>query len=109
MTVVGVVLLMLLAPVVAPHRRLVRLALVAVVIMPAWTVLTVRWEDLDDVLASVFAVATVRAVARHRPVFAGLGPGAIAAKPWAIGFTPIVVALDGGLLPRPWWSPLVWP
>jgi hypothetical protein len=95
----GPLVLALLAPFVAGPRRRLRILLTAGVLMPPWTVLAVRWAHVDDVLALVFTVVAVRAVARHRPVVAGLAlAAAVAAKPWAVGFTPIVLALDTGAL-----------
>ncbi len=95
MAATGPLLLLALAPLVTGPRRRVRLALAALVMIPAWTVLAVRWGHLDDVLAMLLAVLAVRAVAGRRPVLTGLALGAaIAAKPWAVGFLPLVVGLE---------------
>ncbi|MGZ4427437.1 MAG: hypothetical protein ACXVEV_05620 [Nocardioidaceae bacterium] len=97
MTATGLLLVAALAPVVAPARRRVRLLLAALVLAPAWTVLSVRWGHLDDVLAMAGGVAAVRAVCARRPVLAGLAlAAAVAAKPWAVGFLPVLLALSRG-------------
>ncbi len=94
MLAAGPLLVLALAPVVAEPRRGLRLLLGVLVLVPAWTVLTVRWSHLDDVLAMACAVGAVLAVATRRPVLTGLAlAGAMAAKPWAVGFVPLVVAL----------------
>lgn len=67
----------------------------ALALMPAWTVLSVRFAHLDDVLALLLAVAAIRAVVAQRPILAGLAlAGAVAAKPWAVGFFPLLLVLD---------------
>jgi hypothetical protein len=94
MTLIGLALLGLLAQVVPSDRRLRRTMLAAVVFLPAWTVLAVRWGHLDDVLAIAAAVVAVVALYSGRPLLTGLALGlAIASKPWAIGFVPLVLAL----------------
>jgi hypothetical protein len=94
MTLVGLALLGLLAQVVPAERRLPRILLAALFFLPAWTVLAVRWGHLDDVLATAAAVGAVVALCRGRPVLTGLALGlAIASKPWAVGFVPLVLAL----------------
>ncbi len=71
----------------------------AIVLIPAWTVLSVRWGHLDDVLAMTFAIVALRAVSSARPVLAGAALAlAIAAKPWAIGFLPLLLVLPWGRL-----------
>ncbi|MGZ4436531.1 MAG: hypothetical protein ACXVW6_02755, partial [Nocardioidaceae bacterium] len=88
-----------LAPLVDGRRRGPRLLLAAVVLVPAWTVLAVRWGHLDDVLAMAGGVLAVRAVCARRPLAAGLALGAaLAAKPWAVGFLPLLLALPRGRL-----------
>jgi hypothetical protein len=97
MVAVGPLLVLWLAPVVAPERRLSRVLLAAVVVVPAWAVLAVRWAHADDVLAMVFTVAAIRAVVARRPVWAGLAlAAAVACKPWAVGFLPLLLVLDRG-------------
>jgi hypothetical protein len=45
----------------------------------------------------LFAVAAIRAVLAHRAVWGGLALGAaVAAKPWAVGFLPLILVLDRG-------------
>lgn len=95
MTAAGPLLVLWLAPLLPAERRRTRLLLVALVVVPAWTVLSVRWTHLDDVLAVVFTVAAIRAVAANRPVWSGLAlAAAIASKPWAVGFLPLLLVLD---------------
>ena len=97
MVAVGPLLVLWLAPVVAPSRRLSRVLLAALVVVPAWAVLGVRWAHLDDVLAMLFAVAAIRAVLARRAVWGGLALGAaVASKPWAVGFLPLILVLDRG-------------
>lgn len=99
MSAAGPLLMAALAPLVAPARRQRRIFLAAIVLIPAWTVLSVRWGHLDDVLAMVFAIVALRAVSADRPVLAGVALAlAIAAKPWAIGFLPLLLVLPWGRL-----------
>ena len=99
MAAAGPLLIVALAPLVAPARKARRLFIAAMVLIPAWTVLSVRWGHLDDVLAMVFAIVTLRAVSADRPVLAGAAMAlAIAAKPWAIGFLPLLLVLPWGRL-----------
>jgi hypothetical protein len=94
MAAAGPLLLAALVPLVPPARRRYRVLLVAVPLVPAWTVLAVRWGHLDDVLAMAAAVVALRAVRAHRPVLAGLAlAAAMAAKPWAVGFLPLLLVL----------------
>jgi hypothetical protein len=94
MTAAGPLLLAALAPLVAPPGRRRRMLLAAILLIPAWTVLSVRWGHLDDVLAMAFAILAVRAVCAERPVLAGAAlAAAIAAKPWAVGFLPLLLVL----------------
>ncbi len=99
MTAAGLLLIAALTPLVAPARRHRRMLLAAVVLMPAWTILSVRWGHLDDVLAMALAILALRAVSADRPVLAGVAlAAAIASKPWAIGFVPLLLALPRGRL-----------
>ena len=71
--------------------------LAAIIVIPAWTVLSVRWGHLDDVLAMAFAILAFRAVSADRPVLAGVAlAAAVAAKPWAVGFVPLLLVLPRG-------------
>ena len=95
MTAAGPLLVLALAPLVPAHRRTGRVAIAALVLVPAWTVLSVRWGHVDDVLAMAFTVAAIRAVAARRAGWAGLALGAaVASKPWAVGFVPLLLVLD---------------
>ncbi len=99
MAVTGPLLVAVLTPLVAPARRHRRIIIGAIVLIPAWTVLAVRWGHLDDVLALVFAIVALRAVSAGRPVLAGIALAlAIAAKPWAVGFLPLLLVLPRGRL-----------
>jgi hypothetical protein len=95
MTAAGVACLYGIAPLVSsPHRQL-RVFLAGVLLMPAWTVLSVRFGHLDDVLALILAVGALRAVSARRARLAGVALGlAVAAKPWALGFLPLLLVLD---------------
>ena len=94
MTATGPLLLVALAPLVAATGKHRRMLIAAIVMMPAWTVLSVRWGHLDDVLAMAFAILALRAVCANRAVLAGAAlAAAIAAKPWAVGFLPLLLAL----------------
>ena len=96
MTIAGPLCLALIAPLVPLPRRELRMILAALLVVPAWTVLSVRFGHLDDVVALVLAVAALRAVAANRAGLAGLAIGAaVAAKPWALGFVPLLLVLDG--------------
>ena len=95
MTAGGLASLYLIAPLVPPPNRQLRVLLAGLVLMPAWTVLSVRFGHLDDVLALVLAIGALRAVVANRAAIAGLALGAaVAAKPWALGFIPLLLILD---------------
>ncbi len=97
MALVGPAIVVLLFPLANGPRRMVRVALGTALFIPAWMVLAVRWGHLDDVLAMLAAVVAVRAVHRERPVLAGVAlAAAVAAKPWAVGFVPILLGLQSG-------------
>jgi hypothetical protein len=99
MTAAGPLCLAAIAQLVAPPNRRLRVLLAGLALMPAWAVLSVRFGHFDDVLALGLAVAALRAVAARRAGLAGLALGAaIAAKPWAIGFAPLLLVLDQQLL-----------
>jgi len=99
MTAAGPLLIAALTPLVAPAKRHRRMLIAAIVLIPAWTVLSVRWGHLDDVLAMAFAIVALRAVSADRPVLAGLAlAAAIASKPWAVGFLPLLLVLPWGRL-----------
>ncbi len=95
MTAAGPLLVLWLSPLVFGPRKRERVFLGLVVLIPTWTVLSVRWGHLDDVLALVFSVAAIRAVAANRALLAGLAMGAaLASKPWALGFVPVLLVLE---------------
>jgi len=99
MTAAGPLLIAALAPLVAPAGRHRRIIIAAFVVIPAWTVLSVRWGHLDDVLAMTFAIVALRAVSADRPVLAGAAlAAAVATKPWAVGFLPLLLVLPRGWL-----------
>jgi len=99
MTAAGPLLIAALAPLVAPAGRHRRIIIAAFVVIPAWTVLSVRWGHLDDVLAMTFAIVALRAVFADRPVLAGAAlAAAVATKPWAVGFLPLLLVLPRGWL-----------
>ena len=96
MTAAGPFALWLVAPLAAAPgpRRSCRVLPAGIVLAPAWTILSVRWAHTDDVLTLVLLAAAVRAVHARRGLPAGLLLGAaLAAKPWAIGCAPILLAL----------------
>ena len=95
MTAAGPLCLAWIAPLVPDRHRRLRVFLAALVLMPAWTVLSMRFGHLDDVVALVLAVAALRAIVANRAASAGLALGAaVAAKPWAMGFIPLLLVLD---------------
>jgi hypothetical protein len=95
MTAAGPLSLAWIAPLVPDRQRHLRVFLAAIVLMPAWTVLSVRFGHLDDVVALVLAVGALRAIGANRAALAGLALGAaVAAKPWALGFIPLLLVLD---------------
>src|ERR1700726_1565406 len=95
MTAPGPLWLAWIAPLVPDRHRRLRVFLSALVLMPAWTVLSVRFGHLDDVVALVLAVGALRAVAANRAALGGLALGAaFASKPWALGFVPLLLVLD---------------
>jgi len=95
MTAVGPACIALLVPVIPRSLRGPRVWWAAFAVMPGWVVLSVRWGHLDDVLAVLLLVLTLRAVLRRRPVWAGaLLAAAAASKPWAIDAAPLLLGLD---------------
>lgn len=71
-----------------------RTTLVAgLLLVPAWTALSVHYGHLDDALAITLTVAALVALTRDRPWLATvLLAGAAAAKPWALPFALILLA-----------------
>lgn len=63
--------------------------------LTVWTELAVTFAHLDDVLAILFAVTSLRALRGHRPYLAAvLLAGAVDCKPWAIAFVPLLLVLE---------------
>lgn len=67
------------------------------VFIVGWQELAVAYAHLDDALVILCSCLAILAAVRGRPVLTGLALGlAIAAKPWALAFLPILL-LAGGL------------
>ena len=95
MTAVGPLCIALLAPALPGRLRGRRVFLAAFFLIPGWTILSVRWAHLDDVLAMLFAILAIRAVVAGRAIWAGVAIAlAAASKPWAIEFAPLLLVLD---------------
>lgn len=80
--------------------------LAATVLLPVWAELAVHYTHLDDALALVLLIAGMHAIARRWSIPAALLLAAAAsAKPWALAFVPLLLAL-----PRDRWhrAALVW-
>ncbi len=100
----GPVLLRVIAslPSVTVTRR--QQGLAALVLMPVWAELAVHYTHLDDALALALLVAALHAVVRGRAATAALLLAAsVDAKPWALAFVPILLAL-----PRERWARAAW-
>jgi Glycosyltransferase family 87 len=66
------------------------------VLMPVWAELAARYGHSDDALALFGAVVALWCIEARRPVLCGVVLGlAVAAKPWAIAFVPLVLAFGG--------------
>ncbi len=64
------------------------------VFLIVWASLAVHYSHLDDVLALLFAALAIRAVLADVPALAGLCLGlAVDAKPWALVFLPLGLAV----------------
>ena len=99
MALAGPGMVLALSGLVGGPRKQVRLVVALLVLAPGWLDLALRWGHLDDVLAMVGAVGAVRAVHAGKGWVAGLWLAfAIGAKPWALGFVPVVLALPGEVL-----------
>jgi hypothetical protein len=83
-----------LRPLGTARQRTLMLAGAGAAFLPVWMNLAVRFVHIDDVLALLFVTtATALAVRRH-PVAAGVLVGlSVAAKPWALPFAVLLVAL----------------
>ncbi|WP_236046960.1 hypothetical protein [Streptacidiphilus fuscans] len=80
------------------HRRLQQRTLIAgLAFIPMWIEVTVRFAHLDDALALFCSTLAVHALARGRTwavaVFLAL---AVDAKPWAVPFAVLLLALPSG-------------
>jgi hypothetical protein len=96
MTALALVVVRVVADHAPPGTRHTRILATGLVLAPTWTVLSVRWAHVDDVLALTLLAALVWAITRPgvRPVLAGLAvAGACAAKPWAVIGLPVLLAL----------------
>lgn len=94
MALTGPVLVVVLGLAAPVAHRWGRVLAAGLLVTPGWVVLAVRWGHLDDVLAMAGAVLAVYAVRRDRALPAGLAlAAAVAAKPWAIGFVPLLLGL----------------
>ncbi|MFJ9908139.1 hypothetical protein ACIRVK_35595 [Streptomyces sp. NPDC101152] len=82
------------------HRRLQQRVLIAgAAFIPMWVEVSVRFAHLDDVLALFFTTLAVRSLVRGNATAVGVFLAlAVASKPWAVGFLPLLLAL-----PRPAW------
>jgi len=66
-----------------------------VVVIFAWSNLAVSAVHIDDALANALTVGAILAVVRGRPVWTGVVIGlAVASKPWAAIFVPLVFVFD---------------
>lgn len=64
------------------------------VFLTVWASLSVHYSHLDDVLALLFVALAIRALLADDPALAGLGLGlAVDAKPWALAFLPLALAV----------------
>ncbi len=70
---------------------------VGAVAVPVWGQVATHYTHLDDALAMAFAVVALRALVARRPLLLALALAAAAdAKPWALGFAVLLVALPAG-------------
>ncbi|MEV7686697.1 hypothetical protein ACFW1F_26335 [Streptomyces bungoensis] len=78
------------------HRRLQQRVLIAgAAFIPMWVEVAVRFAHLDDVLALFFTTLAVRALVRGNATAVGVMLAlAVDSKPWAVGFLPLLLALD---------------
>jgi hypothetical protein len=81
-------------PGVKRHDLDVKLCLTAAFFVPAWLYLAVGATHIDDVLALLFTVLSLRAAQAQRPWLAGGMLGlAVDAKPWALGLGAVLLLL----------------
>ncbi|MFF2951200.1 hypothetical protein ACFVVU_07605 [Kitasatospora sp. NPDC057965] len=77
------------------HRRLQqRLLIAGLAFIPMWVEVSVRFAHLDDVLALFFTTLAVHELSRGRATAVGVHLAlAVDAKPWALAFAPLILAL----------------
>ncbi|HET9655080.1 MAG TPA: hypothetical protein VFP72_06985, partial [Kineosporiaceae bacterium] len=74
-----------------------RLLLSGLAFVPVWMNLAVRFVHVDDVLALMLAILAVRAVRHRHGLAAGVLIGlSVDAKPWALPFAALLLALPAG-------------
>jgi len=74
-----------------------QLLVTGLLVLPVWAQLATHFTHLDDALALAFTVGAVAAVIHRRGVTAALLlAAAVDAKPWALGFTVLLLALPAG-------------
>lgn len=74
-----------------------QLLVTGLLVLPVWAQLATHFTHLDDALALAFTVGAVAAVVHRRGVTAALLlAAAVDAKPWALGFTVLLLALPAG-------------
>ncbi|MFF8769860.1 hypothetical protein [Kitasatospora sp. NPDC015120] len=93
------------------HRRLQqRLLIAGLAFIPMWVEVSVRFAHLDDVLALFFTTLAAHELSRGRATAVGVYLAlAVDAKPWALAFAPLVLALPRARWPRTllWFAALV--
>ncbi|MER5349147.1 hypothetical protein ABT093_02275 [Kitasatospora sp. NPDC002551] len=93
------------------HRRLQqRLLIAGLAFIPMWVEVSVRFAHLDDVLALFFTTLAAYELSRGRAALVGVHLAlAVDAKPWALAFAPLVLALPRAGWPRAalWFAGLV--
>jgi hypothetical protein len=81
-------------PLGSQRRQSQTLALAGVAFLPVWMNLAVRFVHIDDVLALLLVVAAVLAAVNRMDLLAAVLLGlSVAAKPWAIPFLALLLAV----------------
>lgn len=98
LTIIGLVCVQLIAAIGRGGRIVdpspTDLLVVGVLLVPVWTELSINNGHLDDGLALLFGLAALHAVARRQPVWLALALAMAAnAKPWAVAFGVLILAL----------------
>ncbi|HEV2635025.1 MAG TPA: hypothetical protein VGX23_07745 [Actinocrinis sp.] len=104
MTALGLVALIALERAAFAHRTEVTASRIrwtvlggGLLLLPVWAYAGVFWGHFDDVLALLFAALALWALAARKPLLVGLCLAlAIDAKPWAAGFSALLLAVPGG-------------